>query len=73
MALVTILQCRAAQRARMAFSLLVIQMEQILIDDCAVLVHGYYNSTFLSNASKVTGADIHTVDYYWLSTEIAPK
>ncbi len=52
---------------------LVIDMEQILIDDCAVLVHGYYNSTFLSNAAKVTGADIHTVDYYWLSTEIAPK
>ena len=52
---------------------LVIKMEQILIDDCAVLVHGYYNSTFLSNASKVTGADIHTVDYYWLSNEIAPK
>lgn len=52
---------------------LVIKMEQILIDDCAVLVHGYYNSSFLSNASKVTGADIHTVDYYWLSTEIAPK
>lgn len=52
---------------------LVIQMEQILIDDCAVLVHGYYNSTFISNASKVTGADFHTVDYYWLSTEIAPK
>ena len=52
---------------------LVIQMEQILINDCAVLVHGYYNSTFLSNAAKVSGADIHTVDYYWLSTEIAPK
>ncbi len=52
---------------------LVIQMEQILIDDCAVLVHGYYNSTFISNAAKVSGADIHTVDYYWLSTEIAPK
>ena len=43
---------------------LVIQMEQILINDCAVLVHGYYNSTFLSNAAKVSGADIHTVDYY---------
>lgn len=52
---------------------LVIQMEQILINDCAVLVHGYYNSTFLSSAAKVSGADIHTVDYYWLSTEIAPK
>lgn len=52
---------------------LVIKMEQILLDDCAVLVHGYYNSSFISNASKVTGADIHTVDYYWLSTEIAPK
>lgn len=52
---------------------LVIQMEQILINDCAVLVHGYYNSTFLSNAAKVIGTDIHTVDYYWLSNEIAPK
>lgn len=51
---------------------LVVQMEQILVNDCAVLVHGYYNSTMISNASKVTGADIPAFDYYWLSTAIKP-
>lgn len=51
---------------------LVVQMEQILVNDCAVLVHGYYNSTMISNASKVTGADIPAFDYYWLSTDIKP-
>lgn len=51
---------------------LVIQMEQILLDDAAVLVHGYYNSAMISNASKVKGADIQTIDYYWLSSDIKP-
>ena len=51
---------------------LVVQMEQVLIDDCAVLVHGYYNSTMISNASKVTGAEIPAFDYYWLTTDIKP-
>lgn len=51
---------------------LVVQMEQILVNDCAVLVHGYYNSTMISNASKVTGAEIPAFDYYWLSTAIKP-
>lgn len=50
----------------------VIKMEQILLDDAAVLVHGYYNSTMISNASKVTGAEIETIDYYWLSSDIKP-
>lgn len=51
---------------------LVIKMEQVLLDDAAVLVHGYYNSAMISNVSRVTGADISTVDYYWLSTDIKP-
>ena len=51
---------------------LVVQMEQVLIDDCAVLVHGYYNSTMISNASRVTGAEIPAFDYYWLTTDIKP-
>lgn len=51
---------------------LVAQMEQVLLDDCAVLVHGYYNSSFISNATKVTGAEISTIDYYWLSSDIKP-
>lgn len=51
---------------------LVIKMEQVLLDDAAVLVHGYYNSSMISNKSKVAGADISTVDYYWLKTDIKP-
>lgn len=51
---------------------LVVEMEQILVNDCAVLVHGYYNSTMISNASKVAGAEIPAFDYYWLSTAIKP-
>ena len=47
-------------------------MEQVLIDDCAVLVHGYYNSTMISNKAKVSGAEIPAFDYYWLTTDIKP-
>ncbi len=47
------------------------QMQQILIDDAAVVVHGYYNSSMISN-KKVEGANIHTADYYWITTEIKP-
>lgn len=47
------------------------KLQQILIDDAAVIVHGYYNSSMVSNKT-VTGAKIHTADYYWLTTEIAP-
>ncbi|MGN1014053.1 MAG: ABC transporter substrate-binding protein, partial [Butyricicoccus sp.] len=50
---------------------LVTQMEQILVDDCAVLLHGYYASTMISN-SNVTGAQISGIDYYWLNTKIQP-
>ncbi len=50
---------------------LVTQMEQILVDDCAVLLHGYYASTMISN-SIVTGAQISSIDYYWLNTDIRP-
>ncbi|MCD8347026.1 MAG: ABC transporter substrate-binding protein [Lachnospiraceae bacterium] len=51
---------------------LVVEMEQVLVNDVAVLLHGYYNSTMISNASKVTGAEIATFDYYWLNTDIKP-
>lgn len=47
-------------------------MQQILIDDAAVLVDGYYNSSMIYNNAKVGSAHIHTADYYWLSTEIVP-
>ncbi len=50
---------------------LVFQMQQILIDDAAVLVDGYYNSSMIYS-KKVATAHIHTADYYWLTTEIKP-
>ena len=50
---------------------LIFQMQQILIDDAAVLIDGYYNSSMIYS-KKVGYAKIHTADYYWLSTEIVP-
>ena len=50
---------------------LIFDMQQILIDDAAVLVEGYYNSSMIYS-KEVASAKIHTADYYWLSTEIAP-
>ena len=51
---------------------IIFQMQQILIDDAAVLIDGYYNSSMIYNNAKVGSAHIHTADYYWLSTEIVP-
>ena len=48
------------------------QLQQVLIDDAATIVHGYYNSRMFSSAEKVQGADIATIDYYWLTTDIRP-
>lgn len=50
---------------------LILQMQQILVDDAAVLVDGYYNSSMIYSKS-VGSAHIHTADYYWLTTEIVP-
>lgn len=50
---------------------LITEMQQILIDDAAVLVHGYYNSSMCAS-KKIKGAVIHTADYYWITTEIRP-
>lgn len=48
-----------------------VKLQQILIDDSAALVHGYYNSNMDSNKS-ITGATTHTADYYWITTDIKP-
>ena len=50
---------------------IIVQLQQILIDDAVMLVHGYYNSNMCSDSS-VSGANIHTPDYYWITTEIRP-
>ncbi len=47
------------------------QMQQILVDKAAALVYGYYNSNMCSRKS-VTGADISTADYYWITYNIKP-
>ncbi|RLP06499.1 ABC transporter substrate-binding protein [Propionibacterium australiense] len=49
-----------------------VRLQQILIDDAAVLVHGYYNSNMCSNAKTVTGATVATADYYWITSAIKP-
>lgn len=51
---------------------LITRMQQILIDDAATIIHGYYNSRMISWADQVTGAEIATIDYYWLTSDIAP-
>lgn len=48
------------------------RMQQILIDDAVVVVHGYYNSSMISRNATIGGAAIHTADYYWITTEIYP-
>ena len=50
---------------------LIFQMQQILVNDAAVLVDGYYNSSMIYS-KNVGKAHIHTADYYWLTTEITP-
>ena len=47
------------------------RLQQILIDDAAVLVDGYYKSSMIYS-SNVGYAHIPTADYYWLTTEIVP-
>lgn len=49
---------------------LITRLQQILIDDASNVVYGYYNSRMISNAKKVSGAEIATMDYYWLTTNI---
>jgi peptide/nickel transport system substrate-binding protein len=47
------------------------KMQQVLVDDGAALIDGYYNSSMIYS-KNVGYAHIHTADYYWISTEITP-
>ncbi len=51
---------------------LITRLQQILINDAATIVHGYYNSRMISNSERVAGAEIATMDYYWLTTDVKP-
>ena len=48
------------------------KLQQILLDDGVVVVHGYYNSSMISRNDTIGGAAINTADYYWLTTDIYP-
>ena len=51
---------------------LMTKLQQILIDEAAVLVDGYYNSCIIYNTEKVGYAHIYPIDYYWITDEIKP-
>lgn len=50
---------------------IITQLQQILVDDAAALIDGYYNSSMVWS-KNVAEAHIPTADYYWLSTDIKP-
>ncbi len=52
---------------------LVIELQQILVNDAVCLVHGYYNSRMFSRADSVAGAEIATMDYYWITSDMTKK
>lgn len=51
---------------------IITKLQQILIDDCATIVHGYYNSRMFSRVDSISQAEINTIDYYWLTEDILP-
>lgn len=51
---------------------LYVQMQQILIDDAATIVHGYYNSSIVYNNNVITGVEMYPLDYTWITTDWAP-
>ncbi|KIR02974.1 Oligopeptide ABC transporter, periplasmic oligopeptide-binding protein OppA [Lachnospiraceae bacterium TWA4] len=54
---------------------LLTKLQQILVDDCVALVHGYYNSNMIFKAKgddAIKGATTHSADYYWITTDIQP-
>ncbi len=47
------------------------KMQQILLDDAAMIVDGYYTSS-MAYSKKVTGVEISPMDFYWVTSKIAP-
>lgn len=50
---------------------IILQIQQILIDDCAIMVHGYYESNLSSN-NKITGVELPMAETYWITSDIKP-
>ena len=51
---------------------IMVEMQQILIDDAATIIHGYYNSTMVYNNTVITGVEMYPLDYTWVTTAWAP-
>ncbi|MFI3231176.1 MAG: ABC transporter substrate-binding protein [bacterium] len=51
--------------------LLIEQLQQLLIDDFAIMVHGYYKSN-LSSTSQIKGVEMSMSESYWITTDIKP-
>ncbi|MCD8098222.1 MAG: ABC transporter substrate-binding protein [Lachnospiraceae bacterium] len=51
---------------------LYVEMQQILIDDAATIVHGYYNSSITYNNTVIQGVEMYPLDYTWITTDWAP-
>lgn len=50
---------------------LIMELQQILIDDCAVMIHGYYVSN-LSSSNAIEGVEMSVAETYWITTNIKP-
>ena len=51
---------------------IIVEMQQILIDDAATIVHGYYNSSMVYNNTVIQGVEMYPLDYTWVNTDWAP-
>ncbi len=50
---------------------IITELQQILIDDYATLVHGYYESN-LSSTANIEGVKMPMSETYWITTDIKP-
>lgn len=48
-----------------------IEMQQILLDDAAILMYGYFNYN-ICTTSDITGVEVSQNDFYWVTSTIRP-
>ena len=47
------------------------KLQQILLDDAAMIVDGYYTAS-MAYSKNITGVQIMPMDFYWVTSKIAP-
>ncbi len=50
---------------------MIIQLQELLMEDFAVMIHGYYVSS-LSSTAQITGVEMPMAETYWITTNIKP-